>query len=51
MPPADASVPACGQVLASFIMSDEVFKPLEQVGSAYEKLKVKIAKQVAKYEE
>jgi hypothetical protein len=51
LPSADASFPAGGQVIDSFTLSDEINKPLEQVGSAYEKLKVKISKQIAKYDE
>lgn len=51
MPYADNSIPKEGEILSSFTLSDEIFKPLEQVGSAYEKLKVKIAKQQAKHAE
>jgi hypothetical protein len=51
LPSADNSIPLGGEVLDSFTLSDDIFKPLEQVGSAYEKLKVKIAKQQARHTE
>jgi DnaJ homolog subfamily C member 2 len=39
------------KVLRSFTLVPEINRQLEQVGSAYEKLKVKVAKQISKYEE
>lgn len=48
---ADSSIPLGGEIVSSFTLSEDIFKPLEQVGSAYEKLKVKVSKQLAKYAE
>lgn len=49
MPNADSSLPLGGEILSHFTLNDDIYKSLEQVGSAYEKLKVKVAKQQAKY--
>lgn len=54
LPPIDTALRASGktsEVVDTFTLSFDYFKMLEQVGSAYEKLKVKVAKQVTKFEE
>jgi hypothetical protein len=39
------------EILAAFTMVPDITRGIEQVGSAYEKLKVRIAKQRSKQEE
>lgn len=51
LPPADPSLGSKAHVLGHFAMVPDLKRSLEQVGSAYEKLKVRVAKQVAKYDE
>lgn len=51
LPYPDPSLQGKSVVSCGFTLSADITKKLEQVGSAYEKLKVKVAKQVSKYEE
>ena len=39
------------EIVGSFTLVPEMHKKLELVGSAYEKIKVKVSKQLAKYHE
>jgi hypothetical protein len=50
LPPADETLKE-PTVISHMSIVDELSRPLEQVGSAYEKLKVRIAKQIEKYDE
>ncbi len=50
LPPADETLKQ-PTVIAHMSIVDELSRPLEQVGSAYEKLKVRIAKQIEKYDQ
>ena len=52
LPPSDPNLgPSGSKLVKSFTLVPEINKPIEQVGSAYERLKLKVQKQTLRHEE
>lgn len=52
LPPSDPNLgPSGSKLVRSFTLVSEINKPIDQAGSAYEKLKMKVHKQILRHEE